>query len=84
MRANVAAPRRDNNRLPRASNESCRHAPDVAAVGRTVTMGANRDQVATPMGRNRQQLRGRIAVQHDWENGADESIAKSMDPMLEC
>jgi hypothetical protein len=35
------------------------------------------------MGRDRLQLSCRIAVQHDREDGADKSNAKSLDPMLE-
>ena len=82
-RVNVVAPRNDNNRLPRTPHEPRSHAPNVAAVRRTVTMGANRDEVATPMRRNRKQFRGWIAVQHYWGNGSGESTAKPMDPMLE-
>ena len=48
-----------------------------------MAVGADSDEVTRPMGGNRQQLGGWIAVQHGREKAAVKSTAKPLSPMLE-
>jgi len=81
--ASVVAPGNHNNRLARTPNEPCRNAADVVAIGRAVTVCTHGDEVALSLCGNRQQLGGRVAVEHDRKECSGGSTAELLDPMLE-